>query len=110
MSNKNEWAGYEFDNKEYTAKIKSLSDGHRKSYKAISKYIWEHAVDQTQTMNALIDILDMFVENSDVEVTDIIGEDIIGFCDNIISELPHKSWEEIKKQKLNNKIVKKINN
>ena len=109
MSIKNEWAGYDFDNKEYSAKVKSLPEGHRKAYKEISKYIWEHAVDQTQTMDALIDILDMFTENKDIEVTEFIGEDIIGFCDNMIAELPQKSWEDKKKQKLNTKISKKIN-
>ena len=108
MSKLNEWIGYEFDNKEYTEKVKALPDGHRKAYKEISKYIWEHAVDQTQTMDALIDILDMFTENKDVEVTEFIGEDIIGFCDNMIAELPQKSWEDKKKQKLNAKIKKKI--
>lgn len=88
------WKDSKFDRRAYLARIKALPKDYRIVYDGINHYMWSVALDGTAVMNVIFDILDM-LENGVREnknVLDIVGSDIIGFCDEILKELPNKTW------------------
>jgi len=77
-------------------------------YEIIIKYLWKSTSNGADVISMQNDILDMFEtgvqEGKDVFV--IVGNDVIGFCDVLLYEIPKHTWIGKMKSKINQNIQK----
>ena len=99
MEDKREWKAIE-------ARAKELPSEYRQAYNAIKKYMWTSSGiyewnDIHRTFNG---ILDLFEEGAaeGKKVTELTGEDVAAFCDELVKDSP--KWSDKYRQKLNDKI------
>ncbi|TCN18435.1 DUF1048 domain-containing protein [Mesobacillus foraminis] len=100
LDDKLEWKAME-------ARAKALPSEYRNAYKAIQKYMWTAGVGSTDWKdNSRIfqGILDLFEEGAaeGKKVTDLTGEDVAAFCDDLVKD--EKSWRDRYRKKLNDTI------
>jgi len=95
--------------KAYKKRIDNLPTDYKNAMVSIETYMWSFCADGTM-LKELYNILDMLEENvSDGrKVTDIVGNDITAFCDDILKEIPEKTWMNSYKEKIQKRINKKI--
>lgn len=99
LDDKREWKAME-------ARAKALPSEYRNAYKAIQKYIWTSVApsDWKDISRIFGGILDLF-EGGAVEgkkVTDLTGEDVAAFCDDLVKD--EKTWRDKYRTKLNDTI------
>ncbi|MBE4906515.1 DUF1048 domain-containing protein [Bacillus luteolus] len=101
LEEKREWKAME-------ARAKALPNEYHNAYKAIQQYMWTASglTDWKETSRIFCAILDLFEEGAvdGRKVTDLTGEDVAAFCDELVKDT--KTWKDKYRQKLNDTIGK----
>ncbi|WLD92860.1 DUF1048 domain-containing protein [Alkalihalobacillus sp. AL-G] len=99
LDDKREWKAME-------ARAKALPSEYRNAYYAIQKYMWTSGglTDWKDTSRIFGGILDLFEEGAaeGKKVTDLTGEDVAAFCDELVKDA--KTWMDKYRAKLNDTI------
>jgi DNA-binding ferritin-like protein (Dps family) len=100
LDDKREW-------REMEARAKALPSEYRNAYKAIQKYMWTAGGGPTDWKNSsriFNGILDLFEEGAaeGKKVTDLTGEDVAAFCDDLVKD--EQTWKDKYRKKLNDTI------
>ncbi|MBM7553924.1 DUF1048 domain-containing protein [Thalassobacillus pellis] len=99
LDDKREWRAME-------ARAKTLPSEYHNAYKAIQKYMWTTGgpTDWKDTSRIFGGILDLFEEGAaeGKKVTDLTGEDVADFCDELLKD--EKTWSDKYRKKLNDSI------
>ncbi|WP_337020072.1 DUF1048 domain-containing protein [Oceanobacillus massiliensis] len=99
LDEKREWKAME-------ARAKSLPGEYRNAYKAIQKYMWTSGgiTDWEDTSRVFGGIIDLFEEGAaeGKKVTELTGEDVAAFCDELVKDT--KTWQDKYRAKLNDTI------
>ena len=99
-----------FDREGYLARIKALPKDYQVVYNGISDYMWSSGVGGSSVTETLFDVLaaleDGATDNRDI--FSITGKNVIEFADNLLRELPEKTWMDKIKADKNKSIVDKI--
>jgi DNA-binding ferritin-like protein (Dps family) len=76
----------------------------------ISKYLYQFASSDADVVNMQMDILAMFETGAQdgKDVLDIVGNDVIGFCDGLLGAVPEHTWMGKMKAAMNQSIHKKL--
>lgn len=94
---------------EQMKRVAHLPKDYQFVYDKIQHYMWNFSTGMgSDMMKTLYDLIDLFEEaaNEGRHVLDVTGNDVATFCDNLMSE--NKLWTKQVKNKLNDKIKKKI--
>lgn len=91
-------------------RVKALPKDHQVMFYEISKYLWQFASSEADVPNMQMDILDMFATGAQEgkDVFDIVGNDVICFCDGILGVIPEHTWIGKMKADMNKSILKKL--
>nr|NNM89934.1 DUF1048 domain-containing protein [Bacilli bacterium] len=96
LDDKREWKALE-------ARAKALPSEYRNAYKAIQQYMWMGAAptDWKDCSRIFGGILDLFEEGAaeGKKVTDLTGEDVATFCDDLVKD--ENTWRDKYRKKLN---------
>lgn len=96
LDGKREWKAME-------ARAKGLPSEYHKAYKAIQKYMWTSGglIDWKDISQIFGSLLDLFEEGAAEgrKVTDLTGEDVAAFCDELVKDA--KTWKDKYRAKLN---------
>ncbi|SNZ10144.1 DNA-binding ferritin-like protein (Dps family) [Terribacillus aidingensis] len=99
LDDKREWKAME-------ARANALPTEYHNAYNAIKKYIWTAggATDWKESSRIFHVILDLFEEGAakGKKVTDLTGEDVAEFCDELMKGA--ETWKDKYRTKLNNTI------
>ncbi|MBT2738941.1 DUF1048 domain-containing protein [Bacillus sp. ISL-7] len=100
LDDKREW-------REMEALAKALPSEYRNAYKAIQKYMWTAGggpTDWKDSSRIFVGILDLFEEGAaeGKKVTDLTGEDVAAFCDDLVKD--EQTWKDKYRKKLNDTI------
>ncbi|OIK09090.1 DUF1048 domain-containing protein [Bacillus sp. MUM 13] len=99
LDDKREW-------KQLEARGKALPSEYRNAYNAIKKYMWTAGgpTDWSDVTRIFGGILDLFEEGAaeGKKVTDLTGEDVAAFCDELVKDT--KTWKDKYRSKLNDTI------
>lgn len=99
LDDKREW-------KAMKARAKALPSEYRNAYKAIQKYMWTAGglTDSKDMIRIFDGIIDLFEEGTTIgkKVTDLTGEDVSSFCDELVKDA--KTWKDKYREKLNDDI------
>jgi DNA-binding ferritin-like protein (Dps family) len=100
------------DKKEYRemmARVKKLPEDYQYVYKKMQHYMFSHAAGNgLDMMRLLYELIELF-ENGAAEgkkVLEITGEDVAGFCDELLRSA--RTYTEDWRAKLNRDILKKV--
>lgn len=96
LNDKREWRAME-------ARAKALPSEYRNAYYAIQKYMWTAGgpTDWQATSRIFGGILDLFEQGAaeGKKVTELTGEDVAEFCDELVKD--EKTWRDKYRKKLN---------
>lgn len=96
LNDKREWKAME-------TRAEALPSEYRNAYKAIQKYMWTiGGLTEWEDMNRIFGgTLDLFEEGAaeGKKVTDLTGEDLSSFCDELVIDA--KTWKDKYRKKLN---------
>jgi DNA-binding ferritin-like protein (Dps family) len=97
----------QFDRDAYLGRIKALPRDYQIVYNGISDYMWASGADGTGVMEALLEVLAAFEDGArdSKDVFGITGENVIGFADGLLHELPGTTWMGKIKEDKNRSIV-----
>jgi len=99
FEDKKEWKAME-------ARAKALPTEYRNAYKAIQKYMWTAGgpSDWSDCNRIFTGIIDLFEQGASEgkKVTDLTGEDVAAFCDELMKD--EKTWMDKYRKKLNDTI------
>lgn len=91
------------DYREYKDRVNQLPQDYSKVMKGIEKYMWSYAKD-AKMFEHIQSVLEMF-ENGASEglpISNVIGEDVVTFADNILAEIQEDTWMYDMRKKLRN--------
>ena len=96
--------------KELNRRVKALPRDYQVAFYEITKYLWQFASSEADVPNMQIDILDMFETGAQEgkDVFEIVGNDVISFCDGLLGEIPEHTWIGKMKSAMNDSIHKKL--
>lgn len=95
--------------KEQMARVKALPEDYQYVFDKIQQYMWMFAGgDGMDMIKVHYDLIDLFEDGAanGRQVLDITGEDVAGFCDELLKST--KTWTESWPEKLNRDIAKKF--
>ena len=99
LEEKREWKAME-------ARAKALPSEYSNAYDAIKKYMWTTSgLSEWKDINRIFSsILELFEEGaaSGKKITDLTGENVAAFCDELVKDT--NTWMDKYREKLNNKI------
>ncbi|KGR74166.1 DUF1048 domain-containing protein [Ureibacillus sinduriensis] len=99
LDDKREWKALE-------SRAKALPSEYSNAYKAIQNYLWtvDSPTDWKDTNRIFGGILDLFEEGAaeGKKVTDLIGENVAAFCDDLVKD--EQTWNDKYRKKLNDTI------
>lgn len=99
LDDKREWKAIE-------ARAKALPSEYSNAYNAIKKYFWTGGgpTDWKDTSRIFSGILDLFEQGAaeNKKVTDLTGEDVAAFCDELVKD--SETWIDKYRKKLNDEI------
>lgn len=100
------------DKKEYReqlSRVEALPEDYRFVFKKIHGYMWSFAggdgSDMLKTQHELIELFEASAADGK-HVLDVTGEDVVGFCDELLRGT--KMWTDNFRKKLNRDILKKL--
>lgn len=103
LNDKRDWKAME-------ARAKALPSEYSNAYNAIKKYMWTTGgpSDWKDTRRIFGGILDLFEEGAEEgkKVTDLTGEDVASFCDELVKN--EKTWRDKYRENLNQSIMKRL--
>jgi len=100
------------DKKEYKqqmARVEALPEDYRFVFKKIQGYMWNFAGgDGSDMLKTQYDLIELFeVSAADgKQVLDVTGEDVVGFCDELLRGT--KMWTDNFRKKLNRDLMNKF--
>ena len=95
--------------KEHVERVKALPEDYRFVFEKIQRYMWKHADGDGKDMMSLqYDLIGLFEEGaeSSKHVLDITGEDVAGFCDELLKNV--NTWTRSWPEKLNNDVMSRF--
>lgn len=99
MDDKREWKAME-------TRAKALPSEYHNAYKAIQKYMWttDSPTDWNEIKRIFGGILELFEQGAaeGKKVTDLTGEDVAAFCDELVKD--SETWRDKYRAKLNETI------
>ncbi|MFV2046358.1 DUF1048 domain-containing protein [Metabacillus litoralis] len=99
LEDKREWKAME-------ARAKALPSEYHNAYKAIQKYMWTTGgpAEWKECSRIFNGIIDLFEEGAaeGKKVTDLTGEDVASFCDELVKDT--KTWSDKYRTKLNDTV------
>lgn len=99
LEDKREWKAME-------ARAKALPSEYHNAYKAIQKYMWTTGgpTDWKECSRIFNGLIDLFEEGAaeGKKVTDLTGEDVASFCDELVKDT--KTWSDKYRTKLNDTV------
>jgi DNA-binding ferritin-like protein (Dps family) len=100
------------DKKEYKqqmARVEALPEDYRFVFKKIQGYMWSFAggdgSDMLKTQYGLIELFETSVADGK-HVLDVTGEDVVGFCDELLRGT--KLWTDYYRKKINRDMMSKF--
>lgn len=93
--------------KEYMKRVKAMPKDYQFVYDKMQSYMWGFAGgDGLDMMKTIYGLIEMFEEGvaQGKAVLEITGEDVAGFCDELIKD--NRLWVDYQRNKLNRKIKK----
>lgn len=100
------------DKKEYReqmARVEALPEDYRFVFKKIQGYLWNFAggdgSEMLKTQYELIELFETSVADGK-HVLEVTGEDVVGFCDELLRDT--KKWTDNYRKKLNRDIMDKF--
>lgn len=96
--------------KELNGRINALPSDYQIVFYEISNYLWQFASSSAGVPSLQVDVLDMFETGAQNGrgVFDIVGEDVVAFCDGLLAEIPEHTWLGQMKASLNQSIHRKL--
>lgn len=95
--------------KQQMERVKSLPEDYQYVFKKIQEYMWMHAsgdgMDMLQTHYDLIDLFEAAAAEGK-RVLDVTGEDVAGFCDELMRST--NTYTESWQKNMNRDIMKKL--
>lgn len=97
--------------KKYELRAQSLPNDYQEVWKSIKKYVWRYS-DFTgrnilPVLKTAIDILEE-ISCSGINANEGLGNDLEGFCDELVGEKEGKTFRDSWRKKLNNNVAKKL--
>ena len=95
---------------ELNQRLKALPRDYHVVFHEITKYLYQFATNDADVVDMQFDILDMFETGvqDGKDVLDMVGNDVIGFCDGLLGEIPEHTWMGKMKASMNQNIHKKL--
>lgn len=96
--------------REFKKKMNALPKEYRIVLEQIEKYMWNFAADGSM-MQVIYTVYEMFEEAiaDGKDVLEVTGDDVVAFCEGIMQALEVNRWDNKIKNKLNDKVSKKLN-
>jgi DNA-binding ferritin-like protein (Dps family) len=96
--------------RELDLRVKALPADYQVLFHEIAKYLYQFASSDAGVVGMQFDILEMFERGvqDGKDVLDIVGTDVIGFCDGLLGAVPEHTWIGRMKSTLNESIHKKL--
>ena len=96
--------------KELNRRVKALPTDYQIVFHEVTKYLMQMASSDAGLVNMLTDIVDMFETGvqDGKGVLEIVGNDVIGFCDGLLEAVPEHTWIAKMKSSLNQSIHQKL--
>ena len=96
--------------KELNERLKALPGDYQAVFYEISKYLYQFASSDAGVVRIQSDILDMFETGAHEgkDVLEVVGDDVIGFCDGLLEVVPEHTWIGRMKSAMNQSIHKKL--
>lgn len=97
--------------KAFESRAKNLPADYQESWEKIKTYLWPHSDFTGRNLMPILDgVLDLFEETAadGQSVQEVLGDDIKGFCSELVSEEGAKSFRDKWRKQLNNNIAKKL--
>ena len=91
--------------KEHMARVKALPEDYKFVFEKMQKYMWMHADgDGKDMLNLQYSLIELFEDGvaDDKHVLEITGEDVAGFCDELLKNV--ETWTRSWPEKLNNDV------
>ncbi|MCH5585209.1 DUF1048 domain-containing protein [Shimazuella sp. AN120528] len=109
----NRWKKGKAEYKRYKKRMNALPSNYQTMMKEIEHYLWtfESGADDGMGMiKILTDVVKRFESNAQEgkDVLDAVGQDISGFCDDLLKDVKTETWEEQRKKQLNQTIYKRL--
>lgn len=95
--------------REQEERIKALPEDYRFVMEKIQGYLWSFASgDGSDMLKIQSDLLELFETSASdgKHVLDVTGEDVIGFCDELLRD--SKKWTDTYRDKLNREVMQKL--
>lgn len=102
--------GDKADWKLYKKRVNELPEDYKNAMDGIQTYMFNFAGGPAM-MEVLYGLIEKFEESASDgrKVSDIVGNDIGAFCEDIFKAVPEATWVDGHKKKIQDKINKKIN-
>lgn len=96
--------------KEINGRLSVLPGDYQVIFYEISKYLWQFASSDAGVPDMQMDILAMLETGAQEgkDVFDIVGKDVISFCDGLLGEIPEHTWIGKMKSSMNQSIHQKL--
>ncbi|MBA4543453.1 MULTISPECIES: DUF1048 domain-containing protein [Thermoactinomyces] len=107
------WKQEKAEYRRYKKRINSLPRDYQIVMNEIENFLWTSAADHDSAMfmfKVLQDVLEFFESKAQegMDVLDVVGQDVGGFCDDLLHELQGQTWNGKRKEQLNENIRKKL--
>ena len=88
----------------YRARARRLPEEYRIVFQEMEKYLFQFAMDgQPERFSDLVSQFEAGAAEGK-EVLDITGDDVIGFCDDLIREWMSRTWQDQVRERFNQRI------
>ncbi|WP_051271793.1 DUF1048 domain-containing protein [Shimazuella kribbensis] len=107
------WKQEKAEYKGYKKRMNALPRDYQMVMKEMESFLWTFASDKDSTMSifkALRDVLELFESSAQEgkDVLDVVGQDVGGFCDDLLHELEGQTWTGKRKEQWSESIRKKL--
>lgn len=107
------WKKEKEEYKLYKKRIHALPNDYQIVMNEIENFLWNSASNHASAMimfKMLQDVLEFFESNAQegMDVLDVVGQDVAGFCDDLLHELQEHTWIGKRKEQLSENIRKTI--
>jgi DNA-binding ferritin-like protein (Dps family) len=107
------WKQEKEDYKSYKKRIEDLPKDYQIVMGEIENFLWTSASNHDSAMvmfSMLKDVLEFFESNAQegTDVLDVVGQDVSGFCDDLLHELQGQTWTGKRKEQMSENIRRKL--
>lgn len=103
------WKQEKREYRNYQARKRSLPQEYQIVIKEMEQYFWNFALDSSM-MDLLYRLIELFEEGAREQrsVLSITGNDVGGFCDDLIAQVQLNTWAAQRRRKFNQTIAKNL--